>query len=160
MLCRWRKAKYSSTKEIFWAQKVYATCDFFVSLGKQKNVDMLGCQKMHCQWLCQTGRQRGAENEHRERGNLKKRNLLSWELEMEFLIPLFISRFSNILPNLKSTTEQHFLYICSINLGFLNSNATQRQLIIGRRWAKYRDLSVASRSIIIFDTLTNHDILR
>ena len=35
------------------------------------------------------------------------------------MIPLFISRFSNILPNLKSTTVQHFLYISSINLGFL-----------------------------------------
>ena len=153
------KLSRAPRKKSLGAESIRNMRFFRISLGKQKNVDMLGCQKMHCQSLCQTGRQRGAGNEHRERGKMKKRNLLSWELEIEFLIPLFISRFSNILPNLKSTTAQHFLYISSINLGFLNSNATQRQLIIiGRRWAKYRDLSVASRSIIIFETLTNHDI--
>lgn len=47
------------------------------------------------------------------------------------MIPLLISRFRNILANLKSTTVQHFLYISSINLDFLIraiSTKTPKQL--------------------------------
>ena len=47
------------------------------------------------------------------------------------MMPLLISRFRNILANLKSTTVQHFLYISSINLDFLIraiSTKTPKQL--------------------------------
>ena len=77
MLCRRRKAKYSSTKEIFCAEKVYATCDFFVSVQERKRMWTCLAAKRSIVSGCAKLAGNGERRTNTDNGKMKKRNLLS-----------------------------------------------------------------------------------